>query len=63
MRTDPHSGTVDFLYKVFGEGTRLLSQRKVGEKLDILGPIGSPFVPHMERTRPLLIGGVSGSRP
>jgi len=63
MRTDPHSGTVDFLYKVFGEGTRLLSQRKVGEKLDILGPIGSPFVPHMERTRPLLIGGGVGIPP
>ena len=63
MRTDPRSGSVDFLYKVFGEGTRLLSQRKVGEKLNVMGPIGKPFVPHMERPRPLLIGGGVGIPP
>ncbi len=63
MRTDPRSGSVEFLYKVFGEGTSLLSQRKVGEKLNIVGPIGKPFVPHMERTRPLLIGGGVGIPP
>ncbi len=63
MRTDPRSGSVEFLYKVLGEGTSLLSQRKVGEKLNIVGPIGKPFVPHMERTRPLLIGGGVGIPP
>lgn len=63
MRTDPHSGSVEFLYKVFGEGTKLLSQRKVGEKLNILGPIGNAFVPHLERSRPLLIGGGVGIPP
>jgi dihydroorotate dehydrogenase electron transfer subunit len=63
MRSDKHTGTVDFLYKVFGEGTTLLSRRKVGEKLDILGPIGRPFTPHMERPRPLLIGGGVGIPP
>lgn len=63
MRTDPRNGTVDFLYKVFGEGTALLSRRKVGEKLDIMGPIGKPFEPHMERPRPLLIGGGVGIPP
>jgi len=63
MRTDSQNGEVEFLYKVFGEGTTLLSQRKVGEKLDILGPIGKPFTPHMERSRPLLIGGGVGIPP
>ena len=63
MRTDAGSGSVDFLYKVFGEGTTLLSRRKVGEKLDILGPIGKPFESHMERPRPLLIGGGVGIPP
>jgi dihydroorotate dehydrogenase electron transfer subunit len=63
MRSDKKSGTVDFLYKVFGEGTALLSQRKVGEKLDIMGPIGNLFTPHMERSRPLLIGGGVGIPP
>jgi dihydroorotate dehydrogenase electron transfer subunit len=63
MRTDKQAGTVDFLYKVFGEGTTLLSQREVGEKLDIMGPIGNLFKPHMERSRPLLIGGGVGIPP
>lgn len=63
MRTEPRSGQVDFLYKVFGEGTTLLSQRKVGEKLNLLGPIGNAFIPHMERPRPLLIGGGVGMPP
>lgn len=63
MRVDKHAGWVDFLYKVFGEGTKLLAQRKVGEKLSILGPIGTPFTPHIERRRPLLIGGGVGMPP
>ncbi len=63
MRTDRNSGNVEFLYKVFGEGTALLSQRKVGEKLNILGPIGNAFIPHIERSRPLLIGGGVGIPP
>ncbi len=63
MQTDKKHGEVTFLYKVFGEGTALLSQRKTGEKLDILGPIGKPFAPHLERSRPLLIGGGVGIPP
>ncbi len=63
MRADPNNGTIELLYKVFGEGTRLLSQRQVGEKLDLLGPIGTPFTAHMNRPRPLLIGGGVGIPP
>ena len=63
MRTSPHGGWIELLYKVFGEGTRLLAQRSVGEKLSIMGPIGTPFKPHMERSRPLLIGGGVGLPP
>lgn len=63
MRVDAKAGWVDFLYKVLGEGTTLLSQRQVGEKLSIMGPIGKPFVPHMEHPRPLLIGGGVGMPP
>jgi dihydroorotate dehydrogenase electron transfer subunit len=63
MRVDARAGWVEFLYKVLGEGTALLSQRKVGEKLSIMGPIGKPFVAHMARPRPLLIGGGVGMPP
>jgi dihydroorotate dehydrogenase electron transfer subunit len=63
MRVDTREGWVEFLYKVLGEGTTLLAQRKVGERLSIMGPIGKPFVAHMARPRPLLIGGGVGMPP
>jgi dihydroorotate dehydrogenase electron transfer subunit len=63
MRADAQRGEIELLYKTFGEGTALLSRRKVGEKLDLIGPIGTPFTPHMERPRPLLIGGGVGIPP
>ncbi|MDH5784270.1 MAG: dihydroorotate dehydrogenase electron transfer subunit [Chromatiales bacterium] len=63
MRVDARAGWVEMLYKVLGEGTRLLAKREVGEKLSIMGPIGRPFVPHMARRRPLLIGGGVGMPP
>ena len=63
MRVDAAAGWVEFLYKVVGEGTRLLSGRRAGERLSLMGPIGQPFVPHMERRRPLLIGGGVGIPP
>ncbi len=63
MRVSARQGWVDFLYKVAGEGTRLLATRKVGEVLSTLGPIGVPFAPHIERPRALLIGGGVGIPP
>ncbi len=63
MRVSTQEGWVDFLYKVLGEGTRLLATRKIGESLSILGPIGVPFTPHLERPRALLIGGGVGIPP
>ncbi|MEJ1298106.1 MAG: dihydroorotate dehydrogenase electron transfer subunit [Candidatus Sedimenticola sp. (ex Thyasira tokunagai)] len=63
MRVSPSSGWVELLYKAVGEGTRLLSERKQGEKISIMGPIGTPFLVHQERSRPLLIGGGVGMPP
>lgn len=63
MRVDPHAGWVEFLYKVLGHGTRLLSRSAPGERLSIMGPIGLPFEAHMDRPRPLLIGGGVGIPP
>ncbi|BAZ95373.1 2-polyprenylphenol hydroxylase [Thiohalobacter thiocyanaticus] len=63
MRTDPEAGWVEFLYKVVGAGTRLLSRRQVGESLSVLGPIGQPFRPRPERPRTLLLGGGVGIPP
>ena len=63
MRVDHKAGRVEFLYKVFGEGTRLLAQRKPGEKISLLGPIGNAFESHMDKPRALLIGGGVGIPP
>ncbi|TVT58597.1 MAG: dihydroorotate dehydrogenase electron transfer subunit [Sedimenticola thiotaurini] len=63
MRVSAKAGWVDFLYKAVGEGTRLLSKRKPGEFLSMLGPIGVPFKLNPERPRPLLIGGGVGIPP
>ena len=63
MRVDRDAGWVEFLYKVFGYGTRILSQRNESEVISVMGPIGQPFVLHDERPRPLLIGGGVGIPP
>lgn len=63
MRASPADGWVDLLYKRVGQGTTLLAERRPGESINILGPIGNPFQIHPERPRPLLIGGGVGLPP
>lgn len=63
MRVSAAAGWVDFLFKVVGEGTRLLAGRKPGDKLSVMGPIGMPFVAPMSHPRPLLLGGGVGIPP
>lgn len=63
MRVDSDAGWVEFLYKVFGHGSQLLSRRQPGDRVNMIGPIGEPFVLHSEHPRPLLIGGGVGIPP
>jgi dihydroorotate dehydrogenase electron transfer subunit len=63
MRASEKEGWIDILYKAHGHGTRQLAQRKVGEKLSLMGPIGVPFKQNAYRQRPLLIGGGVGLPP
>ncbi|MES9906308.1 MAG: dihydroorotate dehydrogenase electron transfer subunit [Sedimenticola sp.] len=63
MRTAPETGWIDLLYKVVGEGTRLLSDRRAGESISLMGPIGTPFKVKPKKSRPLLIGGGVGMPP
>lgn len=37
---DPQAGTVEFLYKIAGAGTRGLAMLQPGDSLDIMGPLG-----------------------
>lgn len=63
MLTDPEHGTVDLLYKAIGEGTRLLAERKTGDIIPMLGPIGVPFDLSDSSKRYVLIGGGVGIPP
>jgi dihydroorotate dehydrogenase electron transfer subunit len=63
MRVSANAGWVDFLYKAVGDGTRLLARRKPGERISMLGPIGTPFMPDPARPRCLLLGGGVGIPP
>jgi dihydroorotate dehydrogenase electron transfer subunit len=63
MLVDGDKGTIDLLYKVVGEGTGLLAQRKNGETLAVMGPIGVPFDLSDATRRYVLIGGGVGIPP
>ncbi len=54
---------VEVLYKVVGQGLRLLSKKEPGDTISVLGPIGQPFRLHRERPNALLIGGGVGIPP
>jgi len=62
MSVDTDNSTFDLLYKVVGEGTRQLAERKIGEVLSIIGPIGNGFE-LTDKKLPLLIGGGVGMPP
>ena len=63
MRANSKEGWIDLLFKVVGEGLRLFADKKAGDKLSLIGPIGNPFQPHKHRTNTLLIGGGVGIPP
>ncbi len=63
MRVSASEGWVDFLYKAVGEGTALLAQRKVGESVSVMGPIGRPFELNKAKPKALLLGGGVGIPP
>ncbi|ORU89879.1 MAG: oxidoreductase [Cycloclasticus sp. symbiont of Poecilosclerida sp. M] len=63
MRVSKKEGWVEFLYRAVGEGTRLLAQRKAGESLSVLGPIGRPFELQKDKPKALLLGGGVGIPP
>ena len=62
-RIDKEKGEIFILLQVVGEGTKLLSQREVGDNLDILGPIGNGFNIYPESKKIVIIGGGIGVAP
>ncbi|MBU1025888.1 dihydroorotate dehydrogenase electron transfer subunit [bacterium] len=55
---------VEIIYRVVGEGTRLLSNVQAGESLDIIGPLGNGFTDIPESPeKHILVGGGVGAPP
>jgi dihydroorotate dehydrogenase electron transfer subunit len=63
MRAHAQEGWIEFLYKIVGEGLRLLSRHRPGDRVSVLGPIGRAFRPDPARPRALLVGGGVGIPP
>jgi len=59
---DEPQDTAALVFEVRGEGTRWLSRRKRGDRLDVLGPLGNGFAVE-ETGRYLLAGGGIGVPP
>ena len=55
--------SLSLLVAEVGKGTRWLSERKKGEKIDIFGPLGNGFTIHPETDNLLLVAGGIGIAP
>lgn len=62
-KTDIEHNLVTVVYQVKGAGTKRLSEKQVGDVLDVLGPLGHGYPLHALDRAALLIGGGVGVPP
>lgn len=60
---DYSDGEIILLYDVVGDGTRIMSEWRTGDKVDMLTGLGNGFNTDVACSRPLLIGGGIGVAP
>ena len=58
LSTDKTKGSISVLFKVFGEATALLAEKKTGDTVGILGPLGNTFKPEGYKNLIVIAGGV-----
>jgi dihydroorotate dehydrogenase electron transfer subunit len=56
-------GSVEVVFAVAGAGTAWLAQRRVGDKVDLVGPLGRPFRLPRDPVTAVLVGGGYGAAP
>ena len=61
--TGSYAGTIQFVVAEHGPGTRWLVQRRAGETLDVVGPLGNPFPIPSGPAPAVLVGGGYGAAP
>lgn len=57
------AGTVEVVFAIHGKGTQWLAERRRGDKLDVIGPLGRPFTLPRERVSCVLVAGGYGAAP
>jgi dihydroorotate dehydrogenase electron transfer subunit len=62
-RTDPRKAEIEVLFKVVGSGTEILSKKKKGEVLDLIGPLGNSFSPPSRNQKAMMVAGGMGLAP
>ena len=63
LRTLPIDGIIEIVFKIVGKGTKLLSEKRVGEFIKVIGPLGNGFKYNEECKNFILIGGGIGFPP
>ncbi len=56
-------GVVQIIFNVVGTGTKILSEKRPGEMLDVIGPLGRPFAVNSPFETALLVAGGLGVAP
>lgn len=59
----PTKSSIEILYRVIGRGTTMLTGRKTGEQIGILGPLGTGFPLPDKNTTLIMVAGGSGFPP
>jgi len=54
---------VKIIFNVVGSGTRILANKRVGETLDVMGPLGRPYKVEDDYETAILVGGGLGVAP
>ncbi len=61
---NPDKGTFSLLYDVVGRGTKILMEMNIGEKVSVIGPLGSSFdVGDDPQAKHILVAGGCGAAP
>lgn len=58
---DVGENEISFLYQVVGKGTEIMAEKKPGDKIEILGPLGNGF--KIEGEKVAIVGGGIGIAP
>jgi dihydroorotate dehydrogenase electron transfer subunit len=62
-RIDRRGGELELIVKPLGPGGQWIAERRVGDTLDLLGPLGTAFVVRRETRNLLLVAGGTGIAP